>query len=180
MKKLHSFTFYTLFVPAITLGAGSALAQEATAQDKRYGSHPAVESTQRDQEAKQSTVQGPERNQSKKGDSQSRMQHMGYMDSAPANGLHANNLIGADVTTLGGEEVGPVNDLVIDKDGQVVAIVVGVGGFLGLGEKDVALGWDDVTKSSTSDEAGFFDEIELQIDQTREELTSAPDFETRE
>lgn len=101
------------------------------------------------------------------------MGNRGYMSSAPAEGMRANNLIGATVRTTGDEDVGSVSDLIIDDSGQVVGIVVGVGGFLGLGEKDVAIGWDDVTRSGASDEQ------ELRIDVTREDLESAPEFEDR-
>src|ERR1700693_1938737 len=34
--------------------------------------------------------------------------------------------------------IGEINDAFVDKDGKVVAFIIGVGGFLGLGEKDVA------------------------------------------
>jgi sporulation protein YlmC with PRC-barrel domain len=84
--------------------------------------------------------------------------------------MHASDLIGAKVKTTGGEDVGPVNDLIIDEKGQVAAIVVGVGGFLGMGQRDVAIGWDDVTRSGTADD------LELRIDATREDLRSAPEF----
>jgi len=56
-----------------------------------------------------------------------------------------------------------------------VAIVVGVGGFQGIAEKDVAIDWGEVTRSGTSDE----NEQELRINVTREDLRSAPDFEKR-
>jgi len=148
MKKLHSFTLYALITPVITLGAGSLLAEQPTGQ----GSDRTLQSTQQDQ---------------------SRMQQRGYLRSIPANGWQASNLIGAEVKTTKGEEVGSVNDLIIDEKGQVAAIVVGVGGFLGMGEKDVAIGWGDVTKSSKS---GKSDKDELQINLTRESLMSAPEF----
>jgi sporulation protein YlmC with PRC-barrel domain len=90
------------------------------------------------------------------------------------NGIHASDLMGVQVTTTGGDEVGPVSDLVIDQDGQVVGIVLGVGGFLGMGEKNVAIGWDDVSITGTADE------LELEIGQSRESLMSAPEFETQE
>lgn len=110
------------------------------------------------------------------------------MSSAPAKSMEASDLIGAEVKTTDGENVGPVDELLIDENGHVVAIVVGVGGFLGIGEKNVAIGWDDVTisgGSSDSDEHGLdsddddlgFDEPDLRVDLTREDLTSAPEFE---
>lgn len=98
----------------------------------------------------------------------------GYIGSAPINGMQASELIGAKVRTTGDEDVGPVNDLIIGEDGRVVAIVIGVGGFLGMGEKDVAVGWDHVTRSGTTDDR------ELRIDVTRDDLRSAPKFAQRD
>ncbi len=44
-----------------------------------------------------------------------------------------------------GEEVmGTVDDVIVDLDGKVVGIVVGVGGFLGVGERDVGLPWEAI------------------------------------
>lgn len=184
MNKLHAFAFYALVTPVITLGAGTVLAEQSTDQDaKQYGSHPAKESTQRDQDVKQFTSDDSSHRAKDSGShpakestqhDQSRMQNRGYMDSAAANGMQASDLIGAEVSTSSDEKVGSVRDLIIDENGQVVAIVVGVGGFLGMGEKDVAIGWDDVTRSDTSDEQ------ELRIDMTREELRSAPKFEMQD
>lgn len=98
------------------------------------------------------------------------MNNKGYMASAPTNGIHVSTLMGAQVKTTEGEEIVQVSDLIMDQDAQVVGKVLGVGGFLSMGEKDVAIGWDDVQKS------GSGDELELQIDQTRESLLSALEF----
>ncbi len=164
MKKLHSFTFYALIAPVITLGAGSALAQQSLDDD----SDSQLESTQRYQDDMNSSPTAIGGQSSQPG--QAGMKNRGYMDSVPTNGTHASNLIGADVKTAKDEDVGEVNDLIIDDKGQVVAIVVSVGGFLGMGEKDVAIGWNDVTRSAISDDN------ELQIKSTREGLMSAPEF----
>ncbi len=102
------------------------------------------------------------------------MQSQGYLQSAPANGMHANNLIGAKVNTADGKEVGKVSDLIIDEHGQIVAIVVGVGGFLGLGQKDVAIGWGHVTRSGASNDPT------LRIDVSGDNLRSAPEFKKRD
>ena len=37
------------------------------------------------------------------------------------------------------ENIGEINDVLINRNGQVVAVIIGVGGFLGIGEKDVAV-----------------------------------------
>ena len=48
------------------------------------------------------------------------------------------------VYNAAGQSIGDLNDILFDKDGKVSALVVGVGGFLGLGEKNVAVDWDQV------------------------------------
>jgi sporulation protein YlmC with PRC-barrel domain len=44
------------------------------------------------------------------------------------------------------KKIGDVDDLLIDKEGNVTALIIGVGGFLGMGEKDVAIPFSDVRK----------------------------------
>ena len=161
MKKLHSFALYALIAPAIAFGSGAVLAQQSSGSELEQEQ----QGMQKNQDDMKATTRAPQT-------AQSRMQSTGYMGTAPADGIHASNLIGTEVITTGDEEVGAVSDLIIDQDGQVVGIVVGVGGFLGMGAKDVAIGWDDVQKS------GSANELELRIDQSRESLLSAPEFET--
>lgn len=185
MKKLQSFAFCALVTPIITFGATSVLAQQTTDQaiDRKH------QTSQRDQDATRSSTGITQSNQGAQQErqsgsqtamdrqnvrDQSRMENRGYMDAVPARGMQASNLIGAKVSTNSDKDVGPVDDLIIDENGQVVAVVVSVGGFLGMGEKHVAIGWDHVTKSATSDEH------ELRIDVTREDLRSAPEFEKQD
>lgn len=61
---------------------------------------------------------------------------------APADGYLASKIIGENVYNGTGddaENIGEVNDIVVDADGKIHAVVVGVGGFLGIGEKNVAV-----------------------------------------
>jgi sporulation protein YlmC with PRC-barrel domain len=62
----------------------------------------------------------------------------------PGQMLASRQLIGATVVGPNNERVGDVNDVLLDRNGQAVAIVVGVGGFLGIGEKDVAVSFREV------------------------------------
>jgi len=57
----------------------------------------------------------------------------------------ASKLIGAKVVNTANESIGDINDLLVDGSGQVSQVIVGVGGFLGIGEKDVALSFDELT-----------------------------------
>ena len=70
-----------------------------------------------------------------------------------------------------GDKVGEVNDLLVDQtSGAISAAVIGVGGFLGMGEKNVAVPFRDVT-SAMKDGKEW-----LTINATKDELKSAPDF----
>lgn len=171
MKKLHSFAFYALVTPAIALSSGAVLAEQAADKD----ADQKLESTQQDQDATKATT-GTAQSGQTTGD-QAGMKNQGYLDSAPTGGIQASDLISAELKTNDEEEVGSVTDLIIDKDGQVVAVVVGVGGFLGMAEKDVAIGWDDVTMSRGSEGS---DELELRINMTRDDLQAAPSYENLE
>ena len=51
-------------------------------------------------------------------------------------------LLGLDVYNEANEKLGDVNELILDKDGKVDAVVIGVGGFLGMGEHDIAVKMD--------------------------------------
>jgi hypothetical protein len=51
----------------------------------------------------------------------------------------ASKFRGTDVIGPDKEKIGSVNDILFERNGSVVAYVIGVGGFLGIGAKDVAL-----------------------------------------
>ena len=56
--------------------------------------------------------------------------------------VDAESLLGLAVVNAEGETIGEVDNVVIDADGQVRHVIVGVGGFLGIGEKNAALPWN--------------------------------------
>lgn len=62
-----------------------------------------------------------------------------FVDAQQPSDWLASTLIGRTVTNAQGETLGDINDLIIDEQGTVVAVVIGVGGFLGVGEKDVGV-----------------------------------------
>ncbi|MGD1878787.1 MAG: DUF4142 domain-containing protein [Kiloniellaceae bacterium] len=80
----------------------------------------------------------------------------------------AKDLIGKTVVNASGDEVGEIDDIVID-DADVVSAVVSVGGFLGIGAKQVAVPFDDLT-------TGEGDAI-WQTNATEEELKSMPAYQ---
>ena len=54
----------------------------------------------------------------------------------------ASKLMGVDVYNEANEKLGDINELILDKNGKVNAVVIGVGGFLGMGEHDIAVSMD--------------------------------------
>jgi sporulation protein YlmC with PRC-barrel domain len=101
----------------------------------------------------------------------------------------ASKFSGTDVLGPNNEKIGDVNDVLFDKSGKIMAVIVGVGGFLGIGQKDVALDMAafQVVPASTSDSANTGsstaasssdpNNVKLKVSMTKEQLSQAPSFE---
>ena len=59
----------------------------------------------------------------------------------------ASKLVGVEIYGPEQKKVGGISDVLTDKDGRISYVVIGVGGFLGIGQKDVAVPYDKVTFS---------------------------------
>lgn len=96
-----------------------------------------------------------------------------YLTEQAENQVSANEFIGSSVYNGKDESIGDINDLIIGEDGKVAAAVIGVGGFLGIGEKDVAVPMAkiDVTHDENND-------VRLTTVETAESLEAAPAFKT--
>jgi len=71
------------------------------------------------------------------------------------------------------EHIGDVNNLVIGEGGEVAAVIIGVGGFLGIGEKNVAVNYAELEWVTAEDGSERF-----VLPTTKEALETAPSFET--
>ena len=88
----------------------------------------------------------------------------------------ASEIIGRQVyssTADDAEHIGDVNDIIIGENGQVAAVVIGVGGFLGIGEKRVAVNYSELEWVLAADNTERYI-----LPTTQEALEAAPDFET--
>jgi sporulation protein YlmC with PRC-barrel domain len=54
----------------------------------------------------------------------------------------ASKLMGLNVYNEANEKLGDINELLVDKSGKIHAVVIGIGGFLGMGEHDIAVSMD--------------------------------------
>jgi sporulation protein YlmC with PRC-barrel domain len=73
------------------------------------------------------------------------------------------------------EEIGNVSDLIFNQQGQITAAIIGVGGFLGIGEKNVAVPYDMLEFVIAQDNTERW-----VLPTTSEALEGAPEFETEE
>jgi sporulation protein YlmC with PRC-barrel domain len=101
----------------------------------------------------------------------------------------ADDIIGTKVRNAQDESIGSVSDLVIDKSGQVKVVIVSVGGFLGIGDKHVAVPWNQLEVRADASGAGSMgattggtaaasrDPV-LVVNMTKDELKAAPEFKT--
>jgi sporulation protein YlmC with PRC-barrel domain len=85
----------------------------------------------------------------------------------------ASDIYKADVYDNADNKIGVVTDLIMDNGGNVTTAVVGVGGFLGAGKKDVAVPFKDL-KVVSRDGKDW-----LVLNQTKEDLKAAPAYDLR-
>ncbi|AFL49127.1 hypothetical protein USDA257_c05320 [Sinorhizobium fredii USDA 257] len=99
----------------------------------------------------------------------------GYLTEQAADQISANTYIGQSVHNPNDESIGEINDLIIKKEGGIAAAVVGVGGFLGIGEKNVAVPFESIEVTEQPDS----DALKLTTTETAESLKAAPEFKTK-
>jgi sporulation protein YlmC with PRC-barrel domain len=87
-------------------------------------------------------------------------------------GMRASEIIGASVNTPDGTNIGEISEVIVQSNGSINGIVVDVGGFLGLGEKPVLLGWNDLNF------AGNDDNVVASTALSKEQLESLPAYKS--
>lgn len=127
--------------------------------------------------------------------------NMGFLANRSMNQMLATDLIGQNVyarrtpvdMTTGGQNmtdgtmasmtaadldamdnVGQINDLILSNDGTVAAVVIGVGGFLGVGEQDVAVTMNEVSFAANADNPG---DMYVIVNTSGEMLKTSPPFD---
>ena len=93
-----------------------------------------------------------------------------FIDKKATGQRLASNLIGMTVRGPGDETLGEIDDVVVDDSGRVVGTVIGVGGFLGVGEKDVAVPYETVEFIGSGEDAHAV------LNKTKDQLKAAPTF----
>jgi sporulation protein YlmC with PRC-barrel domain len=92
------------------------------------------------------------------------------MSAAPSDSYTITDYYKQDVYDPQQSKIGSVDDVLVDKSGKVTGLVVGVGGFLGAGEKDVIVPFTAV-KSEKKNDKWY-----LTLDESKDNLKNAPGF----
>jgi hypothetical protein len=100
-------------------------------------------------------------------------QKTGFVQSQDANEWRGSKVIGASVYGPDNSSIGEINDVIIGSDGQIKAAVIGVGGFLGVGQKDVAVPFQELNVSRKPDSTSI---DKVTVSYTKDQLKNAPTF----
>jgi sporulation protein YlmC with PRC-barrel domain len=92
------------------------------------------------------------------------------MTSVPSSSLTVTDWYKQDVYDPNNNKIGSVSDVLVAPDGRVNALIIGVGGFLGAGEKDVAVDFNAVKPTKKNNKTY------LTMNATKDELKAAPGF----
>jgi len=93
-----------------------------------------------------------------------------------SNTVLAKELIGQTVYAPDKTKIGSISDLILSKDAKTVeGFVIGVGGFLGIGEKSVAMKFDRLQITHDAQSGGLL----LMMDAKKEELANTPSFKSK-
>jgi len=93
------------------------------------------------------------------------------LTSMPANSVTITHWYKQNVYDPGDNKIGEIMDVLVDREGKATALIIGVGGFLGMGEKDVAVPFNAV-QVTTKDNNKWY----LVMNATKDSLKSAKGF----
>lgn len=81
-------------------------------------------------------------------------------------------ILGKEVRSAAGENMGRIVDVVVDRAGQVRAAVIDFGGFLGVGSRKIAVDWNVLSFPTPGDKAG-----RVTLEFMRDQVKAAPEYQ---
>jgi sporulation protein YlmC with PRC-barrel domain len=100
-------------------------------------------------------------------------QSTAFVQDQKSTDWRSSKLVGTNVYGQDNTKIGDINDILIGSGGNVQAVVVGVGGFLGVGEKNVAIPFDalSITRKANSTTIE-----KITVSYSKDDLKNAPKF----
>lgn len=184
MKALMSMKYTLALLPALALGISTALADD-TKSNRPCDETQASVQAEKDHDQKMAEKnhgQMMAREKSKASDRASdvakseaaahaAVHESHYIATKPTGNYFSGNIVGNDVLNRRDNKViGTVNELLINRDGQIGAVIISTGGIMGMGEKDLAIAWDQIERKVNGEE------ITLSVDFSDASLADAPSF----
>ena len=164
LKKL----MITTAIAALTIGTASAEGMQQNAPAATPA--PAASTATPDAAKSTDTMKSSEMSKPASATTSAKFVNSQRQDQYLASKFKGTDVIGSD-----SQKIGDVSDILFDKDGKIEAYVVGVGGFLGIGAKDVALApnaFEVVAGDKSKNESD-----KLKLSMTKDELKQAANFE---
>jgi hypothetical protein len=93
-----------------------------------------------------------------------------YIREKPGNALFATDYLGGTVHGPAKQKVGTISNLLVDTTGRVTGVVIDVGGFLGIGGKEIAIAFEALFPVVEDGREAFL------VEMTKEQLAAAPPF----
>jgi len=90
------------------------------------------------------------------------------MTSVPSQSVTVTDWYKQSVYDTQNNKIGDIKDVLVDSEGKINALILSVGGFLGAGEKDVAVNFDAVKKTDKDNT------VRLTMNANKDELKAAP------
>lgn len=163
-----------VLIPSLVMGMSAAVAenkdcdcpcdskQASVSAERNHGKHGAETSAMASENAKAASKARAE--------AKSAIENQ-YLRSKSSSDYFSGNLIGHDVMNRRDNKVvGTINELLIDQNGQIGAVLVSTGGVMGLGQKELAIAWDHIERKIDGEN------ITLSVDFSDVSLVDAPKF----
>jgi hypothetical protein len=81
-------------------------------------------------------------------------------------------ILGKEVLSVSGENMGRIVDVVVDRTGKVRAAIIDFGGFLGVGSRKIAVDWNALSFPRPGDKAG-----RVTLEFTRDQVKAGPEYQ---
>jgi sporulation protein YlmC with PRC-barrel domain len=84
-------------------------------------------------------------------------------------------IMGQSIKNVDGQDLGKVEDVVIDQNGKITYVILSHGGFLGIGDKLVPIPWNSIAAHGNATQNRNY----LMVDMSKDMIEKAPNFETK-
>lgn len=132
----------TAMAPATDAGSGMAAAPETDSASE--AGQTAAEADKTDKPTGEMSAQAPAGDEAMTDDTKTSAIDSSELEKMPIDQIRTEDLTGTAVYGSNEERIGEIGDIILSQDGKVDAVLVDVGGFLGIGEKEVAIGMDNL------------------------------------